>query len=61
MTTKRGRPDLGLDFKMLINVGRKMLEAIDEYRRSQPDIPNRSAAVRDLLKFAILEKMGIKL
>lgn len=61
MTTRRGRPNLGLDFKMLIHIGRTMLEAIDEYRRSQPDIPNRSAAVRDLLTFAIFAKMGRKL
>ena len=39
--------------KLAVIYPAEMLNAIDEYRRSQPIIPDRSAAIRDLVKLGL--------
>ena len=47
---KRGRPATGAGTQFGIRWRDPVLEAIDEWRRKQPDLPTRSEAVRRLMR-----------
>jgi len=48
---KRRSPETG--FPVLVRLQDSPLDAIDEWRRQQPDIPNRSEAIRRLTALAL--------
>jgi hypothetical protein len=45
---KRGRPETDTE-SLNVRVTRSMLQAIDDWRRGQPDLPTRPEAIRRLL------------
>lgn len=56
-TVMTPQPNLGEDSEALtIRMPRSLVVALDEFRRAQPDIPNRSEAIRRLLAERLLPK-----
>jgi hypothetical protein len=52
---KRGRPATGVNPSIHLRVPEGLLEAIDDFRRRQPDQPSRPEAVRRVLERALIE------
>ena len=57
MRKPRGRPEQ-FPVKFVLGISREMDRAVDEWRRRQPHLPNRSEAIRRLVEHAIGEPKG---
>ena len=54
-TKPRGRPATGAGTPLMIRCHPEFLEQLDAFRRSQPDLPSRSEAVRRLVQAGLKE------
>jgi len=52
-TKKRGRPATGHDPVTAIRLSPAMRNALDNWRRVEPDTPNRSEAIRRLIEIGL--------
>lgn len=53
---KVGRPSTGRGVQISMRWPPDMLAAVDEWRRAQPDLPNRTDALRGLVEQALKAK-----
>lgn len=50
---RRGRPATGTGKPLMIRCQDDFLDALDQWRRAQPDLPSRSEAVRRLVTLGL--------
>jgi metal-responsive CopG/Arc/MetJ family transcriptional regulator len=50
---KRGRPRTGIGTPVQVRLKDDLLASLDEWRRKQPDLPNRPEAMRRLIEQAL--------
>ena len=53
---KIGRPATGVGIQIGMRWHEPVLEAIDEWRRQQPDLPSRTEAIRRLVELGLKVK-----
>jgi hypothetical protein len=50
---KRGRPPTGLGTPVQVRLKDEFLAAVDDWRRNEPDLPNRPEAIRRLAEMGL--------
>jgi hypothetical protein len=58
LARKRGRPATGHGKTIGVRCHERLLEAIDEWRRAESDLPTRAEAIRRLVEQALGSKIG---